>query len=50
MTIPGKVQSYLACGKPIIASLDGIGSEIIKDASCGFSQMLNLQWSCSNNF
>ncbi|MDC0034269.1 glycosyltransferase family 4 protein [Flavobacteriaceae bacterium] len=37
MTIPGKMQSYLACGKPIIGSLDGIGSEIINDASCGFS-------------
>ena len=37
MTIPGKVQSYLACGKPIIGSLDGIGSEIINSASCGFS-------------
>jgi glycosyltransferase involved in cell wall biosynthesis len=37
MTIPGKMQSYLACGKPIIGSLDGIGSEIINGASCGFS-------------
>lgn len=37
MTIPGKMQSYLACGKPIIGSLDGIGAEIINDASCGFS-------------
>ena len=36
-TIPGKIQSYLACGKPIIASLDGIGAKIINDASCGFS-------------
>ena len=36
-TIPGKLQSYLACGKPIIASLDGIGAKIINDASCGFS-------------
>ena len=24
-TIPGKLQSYLACGRPIIGSLDGIG-------------------------
>jgi colanic acid biosynthesis glycosyl transferase WcaI len=36
-TIPGKLQSYLACGKPIIASLDGIGAKIVSDASCGFS-------------
>ena len=29
-TIPSKLQSYLACGKPIIGSLNGIGNEIIK--------------------
>jgi len=36
-TIPGKLQSYLACGKPIIGSLDGIGAIIINDAKCGFT-------------
>ena len=35
LTIPAKVQSYLACGKPIIASLDGSGAKIIADAKCG---------------
>jgi glycosyltransferase involved in cell wall biosynthesis len=35
MTIPGKLQSYLACGKPIIGSLDGIGAQIINDSKCG---------------
>jgi len=34
-TIPGKLQSYLACAKPIIASLDGIGAKIINDSNCG---------------
>ena len=34
-TIPGKLQSYLACGKPVIASLDGIGAKIINDSNCG---------------
>ena len=34
-TIPGKLQSYLACGKPIIGSLDGIGKKIIKDSNSG---------------
>ena len=33
MTIPGKLQSYLASGKPIIASLNGIGSKIIKESN-----------------
>ena len=35
LTIPAKVQSYLACGKPIIGSLDGSGAQIIIDAKCG---------------
>ena len=36
LTLPGKVQSYMASGKPIIASIDGEGQEIIKEAKCGF--------------
>ena len=36
LTIPSKVQSYLACGKPIIASLDGEGARIIEEAKAGF--------------
>ena len=35
MTIPGKLQSYLASGKPIIASLNGIGAEIIVESKSG---------------
>jgi glycosyltransferase involved in cell wall biosynthesis len=36
-TIPSKLQSYMACGRPIIASLDGIGAEIVKTALAGFA-------------
>jgi len=36
LTIPGKLQSYLACGKPIIASLNGIGAKIIVESKSGF--------------
>lgn len=36
-TIPGKLQSYLACGKPIIGSLDGIGNQIIKESNSGYA-------------
>ena len=36
MTIPSKIQSYLACGRPIIGSLDGVGAEIITEAMAGF--------------
>ena len=35
LTIPAKIQSYLACGKPIIASLDGEGARIVEEAKCG---------------
>jgi glycosyltransferase involved in cell wall biosynthesis len=34
-TNPSKIQSYLACGKSIIASIDGEGAKIVNDAKCG---------------
>tara|TARA_B100000963_G_scaffold246503_1_gene215862 strand:+ start:2319 stop:3524 length:1206 start_codon:yes stop_codon:yes gene_type:complete len=37
MTIPSKLQSYLACGKPIIGSLSGIGADIINESKSGFT-------------
>lgn len=36
-TIPSKIQSYLACGRPILTSLDGEGSRIIEEAQAGFT-------------
>jgi len=36
LTIPGKLQSYLACGRPIIGSLNGIGAKIIEESNSGF--------------
>lgn len=35
MTIPAKLQSYMACGKPIIASASGETKRIIEEAQCG---------------
>lgn len=35
MTIPAKIQSYMACGKPIIAALDGEGARLIDEARAG---------------
>ena len=35
-TLPGKLQSYLACGKPIVGALDGIGKKIIEESNSGF--------------
>lgn len=37
LTIPSKVQAYLACGKPIIASLGGQGAEIVSQSGCGLA-------------
>jgi len=38
-TIPGKVQSYLAAGKPILAMLDGEGSRVIDESGGGLTCM-----------
>lgn len=35
-TIPGKVQSYMACGRPIIGALNGAGSEVIRESGSGY--------------
>ena len=35
MTIPAKLQSYLACGMPILAVADGETKRIIEEAKCG---------------
>ena len=37
LTAPGKLQSYLASGKPIIAAMDGEGGQMIEDAGAGFA-------------
>ena len=37
ITIPGKLQSYLACGRPIIGSLDGVGADIINESKSGYT-------------
>lgn len=33
---PAKISSYMASGRPIIASLNGEGAEIVKNAECGW--------------
>lgn len=34
-TLPGKVQSYMAAGKPVIGSINGETSRVIKESGCG---------------
>ncbi len=36
LTIPAKIQSYLACGRPIVAALDGEGALIVNESGAGF--------------
>lgn len=35
LTLPGKVQSYMSAGKPIIAAVNGETQRTIEDAGCG---------------
>jgi len=35
LTVPSKVQTYLAAGKPILASIDGEGARVVKEAGAG---------------
>lgn len=37
LTIPSKIQAYLAAGKPIIACIDGEGARIVKEANAGLA-------------
>jgi glycosyltransferase involved in cell wall biosynthesis len=37
LTIPSKLQSYLACGRPIVAALDGEGARILNEAGAGMA-------------
>jgi colanic acid biosynthesis glycosyl transferase WcaI len=37
LTIPGKLQSYLACARPVLAMLDGEGAKVVTDAAAGLS-------------
>lgn len=37
LTIPSKVQGYLAAGRPVIASLNGEGARIVEAAGAGLS-------------
>lgn len=37
LTVPSKVQSYLACGRPLIAAIDGEGAEIVAESGAGLT-------------
>lgn len=35
LTIPSKIQSYLACARPMVASLDGEGAAVVRESGAG---------------
>ena len=35
LTVPYKIQCYMACGKPIVASLNGEGARLVREAGAG---------------
>jgi glycosyltransferase involved in cell wall biosynthesis len=37
LTIPSKLQSYLACGRPVVAALDGEGARVLQEAGAGLA-------------
>ena len=39
--LPAKLQSYMACGKPILGSVSGEASSLISNANCGYSSKPN---------
>jgi len=34
-TLPGKLQTYMAAGKPVIGAMNGAGQEVIRESTCG---------------
>ncbi|MDE6268453.1 MAG: glycosyltransferase family 4 protein [Muribaculaceae bacterium] len=37
LTVPAKLQAYMASGKAIVAMINGEGADLIKEADCGWS-------------
>jgi glycosyltransferase involved in cell wall biosynthesis len=36
MTIPGKLQTYLAAARPVVAAVNGEAAEIIRESAAGY--------------
>ena len=36
-TLPGKVQTYMAAGKPILCAANGEVQDVIREAQCGYA-------------
>jgi glycosyltransferase involved in cell wall biosynthesis len=49
LTIPTKLQSYLACGKPIIGNIDGMAASIIQESNSGLCSSPGDYFKFANN-
>lgn len=49
MTIPGKLQTCLASGKPVVGSIDGEAAEIIRDSKAGLTGPAGDATALANN-
>lgn len=49
LTIPSKIQSYMAFGKPIVSMINGIGNQIIEEANCGYTTSAGNHNQLANN-
>lgn len=48
-TLPNKVQSYMAAGKPILGSIDGETQIVINEANCGYCSPAEDSKALANN-
>jgi glycosyltransferase involved in cell wall biosynthesis len=37
LTIPSKLQAYMACGRPILASINGVGAREVESSGAGLA-------------
>ena len=37
LTVPAKITSYMAAGRPCLVAIDGEGSRVVNEAGCGFT-------------
>ena len=49
LTIPSKIQAYMASAKPIVTMLDGEGSRVVDEAGCGLTAMSGDYKTLANN-
>lgn len=49
LTVPAKIQSYMASGKPIVSMLNGEGNRILSEARCGLIASSGDYKSLANN-